>query len=330
MTQPGEYLVSYMRKYPKTGAFVDDFRSNRAGFPAWPDWCFLPMGAWYAIVSEAQTGGNLLGLEHIADVSALAALGTWRYSQGIYQIHPDMLSALTDSTIFGDLPAEVFLRLPEWCIYIETPGMDWYGKPMEGFFAHLEWDANEMREELRLLVNTNDTLYPVPLHIGNWTVAESVNRATEEAKKQAATHELGFERELAAFQDLIHQVSDQYSKLISILLYICSDAPEIDDAREPGQAAARPKPVKTKKGWRLFPAERIRVWKIGQKTGDKLKVHRIAGGGTTKNRSVRAHLRRGHWHGYWTGPKSEKQTFVYRWIHPLIAGGQSVTDGANT
>lgn len=42
-------------------------------------------------------------------------LGTWRYSKGIYSVHPALLNALTETSITDSLPMDVFLQLPEWC-----------------------------------------------------------------------------------------------------------------------------------------------------------------------------------------------------------------------
>ena len=321
---PNEMLVTLMKNYPKTGHFVDDFRSARGlNLPEWPNWCFLPMAAWYAIVSE-QHKLEQLGLDQVGDVSILAALATWRYSQGIYQINGDMLEALSGSIIFGDLPADVFQRLPEWCIYVDTPGLTWANFEISGFWAHLEWDANDGHQELRLLINPVDgSPLPVPVHIGKWTVSEAVNKYIAEAKKQASIHNfplIGVDNE-----ENIRILTEQVSKLVSILLYICSDAPDINDVREPGKSATRPSPTKTKKGLRLFPATHPRIWSVGENVGEKLRVYRLAGG-NNQQKSKRAHLRRGHWHGYWTGPRSGDQKFVYRWIHPLIAGGGQVEE----
>jgi hypothetical protein len=42
---------------------------------------------------------------------------------------------------------------------------------------------------------------------------------------------------------------------------------------------------------------------------------------------VRSHIRRAHWHGYWTGPKKEpeKRKFKLLWLHPILVGG--IVDG---
>ncbi|WP_101809534.1 AcrVA2 family anti-CRISPR protein [Paenibacillus pasadenensis] len=318
---PKEHLNEWMRHYPDTGKHVTSFRAGRGSdLPEWPEWCFLPMAAWYAMVTSKASNAER-GLDAIADVGKLAAIGTWRYTQGVYRVQPDMLAALTNSTIFGDLPSEVFHRLPEWCVYVETPGLNWFEHELLGFFAHLEWDANTGREELRLLLNLHGgDLVVVPLHIGNWTVAEALEKPLEEAKKQAGLLNLP----LPADQLLAYArgAKDYTSKLISLLLYLCSDKPEIDDARKPGHSpGGRPQPVKTKRGLVLFAAEAVRTWQVGEQTGERLRVQRLAGGSEVRERgSKRVHVRRGHWYGYWTGPRTGDQSFIYRWISPLVAG----------
>lgn len=312
--RPVEHLNTAMKLYPNIGQKVDDFRAAKGKqLPEWPDWCFLPMAAWYAIVADsngtAQVPLNLMG-----DVAQLAAIGCWRYSQGIYRIDPDLLQALTDSPVSGRLPTDVLFRLPEWCVYIETPGCHWMGQPLHGFWAHLEWDANTGRTELRILLDCEDRLAPLVLHIGAWTITEAVDRMMSEARQQAQSR--GFS--LPNRPDDVQLTGAEINPLISLLLYLCSEEPEIDDARQPGTAPARPQPKKTKRGWRLFPPSKPRLWTVGATLGEAL---RQANTGEHTGRTVRPHLRRGHWHGYWTGPRRGDRRFVYRWISPLVVAG---------
>ncbi len=39
------------------------------------------------------------------------------------------------------------------------------------------------------------------------------------------------------------------------------------------------------------------------------------------------HLRKAHWHHYWTGPKSDpdQRKLVVRWIHPVFVGQNETT-----
>lgn len=46
-----------------------------------------------------------------------------------------MLQALTDTPLSDSLPVDVFLRLPEWSIYVRTPEMRINGESLYGFWA---------------------------------------------------------------------------------------------------------------------------------------------------------------------------------------------------
>ena len=104
---------------------------------------------------------------------------------------------------------------------------------------------------------------------------------------------------------------------VSLLLYLCSDAPEIDDSRVPGTS-----PRKTKRGWSLFPADKVRFWDVAAKAGESLR--RMANAPVEEDGpeglhvKVRTHLRRAHWHGFWTGPRNGERLFKYKWLPPII------------
>lgn len=72
------------------------------------------------------------------------------------------------------------------------------------------------------------------------------------------------------------------------------------------------------------PPRNPKVWNVGQKIGKILKEQR-----ETYNQQecsgIRPHIRRGHWHMYWTGSKSNKQTFIHKWLPPTIVTGTNLT-----
>lgn len=141
----------------------------------------------------------------------------------------------------------------------------------------------------------------------------------------ARSEEINLLRQSEYISQLLKRKADDISKLISILLYICSDEPEIDSERQPGTYPSRPKPVKTKKGFRLFPANGVHYWTVGDKTGRTLgevQAHGLTE--MTTGRHPRTHLRRGHWHDFWSGKKDEPdmRKFSYRWLPPQIIGGR--------
>lgn len=310
---PQQHLEQIGSRFPGSWSHVDMFRQSRGvDLPKWPAWCFMPMAAWFAIATQGQNNP----LQGAVDVGPLAALGTWRYSQGIYRFDADTYAALADTVVSGEMPVEVFYRLPEWCIYIETPGGRWFGGDLCGYWVHLEWDANTERHELRLLLNCGGLLVPIPVHLGRWTITEAVDRMASEAANQSRA--VG----LPPSSMPVEQIGAEINRLISLLLYICSDEPEIDDEREPGSSPARPSPVKTKRGWKMFPAKKPRVWTVGGDTGSQLREARELQEQSDGSRTVEPHIRRAHWHGFWSGPRDGKRKFHYKWLPPIFVQGR--------
>lgn len=325
--RPGAHLAAILRRYPDLPHHVDSFRAGRGhDLPDWPAWCFVPLAAWHAVAMQEATPADYL--ERAGDIATLGALAPWRYTQGIYQFDDALLDALAATPLDNILPAQVFLRLPQWSIYVALPPerFSLAGQPLHGFFASLEWDAgdeNRGRQELRLLLDSDRGLVPVPLHLGMWTVQEALRRVAAEAQRVAAQHGLDAPPGVDAYA---RDMADAVTPLLSLLLYLCADAPEVDSEREPGASPRNAEPRRVKSGVRLYPPDNPTLWRVGDAIGAQLRTAAAMHGepSTGARRSLRAHIRRAHWHGYWTGPRSapDARGFVYRWIPPLVVGGE--------
>jgi len=328
--KPKQHLEYYSKLYPSAWKQVDQLRLLRGKtLPFWPDWCFLPMTGAFAIVeAEASKQGiNILGCAGwplINDVGIIGALAAWRVTQGVYRFDPDIYEAVINTPITGDLPHDVLFNLPEWCVYIETPGFTVAGKQLAGFFAYLEYDEKEHHDELRLVVDYNKeipSLHSVPIHLGQWPLAEALAKTAQEAARNA--DELGLDYILPE-ED---QVLADYSPLVSLVLYLCSVNGEIGSD---GQRPARPSVKKTKKGPRLFPPMQPKTWDVGVRMGAALRRAAAAASETAvasdelrpgkQRNSPRPHFRRAHWQGYWTGPRTSEQKYIVKWIQPLLIG----------
>lgn len=251
--RPREHLAAIARRYPDCWARLDDMRRMRgaAGVGEWPDWCFLPMAASYAVVAR----DGRVASDRIADVGRLAALAAWRLTQGVYRFDPVVREALCATPVPSDIGHDLLLRLPEWCVYLETPGMTWMKQPLQGVFVHLEFDANDHTPELRLVADTEAGLLPLPLHLGPWPLLESIRRVSTAPAKRAMLSP-GAVQAGAPLEILQSEVEP----VISLVLHLCAHADRIrDGARRPG----RPQPKPTKKGPRLFAAEKATTWTIG-------------------------------------------------------------------
>ena len=313
--RPREHLVAAGRRYPNAWKQVDLFRADRDRLGGWPDYIYLPMAAWYAIVSHDQ-GVERLSLDVVGDVAKLAAIGAWRFTQGIYRFDSDIFSAVWNTAIEGDLPCDLLHHLPEWCVYVEVPDMPWGDTVIHGFWAHLEQDANNRREELRLLLDTDRDLFGFPFHLGQWSLGEAIERFVEEATRQSmATSEFAFSGVSA--KD-ISALNATLAPMVSLLLYIASQVSEIGDG---GKAPAIPKPKKTKKGWKLFPPDKPNTWDVGVRMGAALRAARQRTEGKQQSTdaaraSVKPHIRNAHWHTFIKGNGENKTRFL-KWLPPI-------------
>jgi hypothetical protein len=140
------HVGTVRKRYPHAWEQLAAFRADKGSkeLGDWPSWCWVPLAGAMAVVSE---GRDELAMERAGDVGIVGALAAWRMTQGIYQFDDTLIAALWDTSLEGELPVEVLYHLPEWCVYVPTPGRTFSGAPLVGFFAHLEHDTNDKRTE---------------------------------------------------------------------------------------------------------------------------------------------------------------------------------------
>jgi hypothetical protein len=260
-TRLKEIVCSLDEDFPgawKTAARLRGMRGRE--LPGWPSWCYLPFAGWLAVASETLADKNSPPDALPVFAARLAAVGTWRMSKGVYRFDPDLYEELVGTPVEGDIPCEILRRLPEWCVYVETPGLSHDGKELFGFFAHLEKDANNGDEELRLLLVEESMLFPQIVHLGKWTIREGVERMLEIAERNLPGCLSEETKRLAA--DEFVRVS---TPLLSLLLYLCSANAEIGDGTA---GPSNPTPIQLRGGKeKLLPVEAPRVWNVGERIG---------------------------------------------------------------
>lgn len=146
-----------------------------------------------------------------------------------------LYAALVDTPVSGDIPGYLLTHLPGWCVYVETPEMTapliGGGEiPMHGFWAWLNrWPESHADDlELMLHVDIGDELpiVRVPL-IG--TLEEGLCIVEREWREAIARGN--------AFGDIPVGFADASRRalppLLSLLLYLCSEEPDMDAPRAP-------------------------------------------------------------------------------------------------
>lgn len=314
-SRPRAHLLAAGKRYPKAWKGAEAMWADKGrGLPDWPEWCLLPLAAWYALVGDEE---GRMPIDQASDIGCMGALGTWRYTQSVYRFDSELFKAITETPVTGDLPVDALTHLPEWCVYIETPGLKFNNQALAGFFAHLESDVNTGRMELRLALdmNVNDTiaLWPVPIHVTGG-LENGMRAAIDEAQRQAWKKHMPVEspREMHV---------SELAPLVSLVLYLCSEAPDIDG--RPGN----PEPKRTRKhGWKLFPAANPRTWDVGQRIGAALRsaYAKQPGSGGGEHAGPRPHIRRAHWHTYRIGEGRAES--IIKWLPPIPINVDSPDD----
>ncbi len=325
-------LSEYTRPMPQIWRAIDELRAERGKKTRdWPSWCFLPVSILmgYTQALQVATGlkqkGAPIDPTESSHLQALAMLAAWRTTQGIYRFDPEILSALWETPVTGELPTEVLRSLPEWCVYIETPGRALRtGEKVYGFFATLDY-VNEKVEHLRLVIDTDGPLKLLPIEMRG-TLAESL--AEMERDHKSYIDKYGSDAYVAAARAQIGYSAEDLEPLVSVLLYLCSQNAEVRDRSERRLKPSRPSPTQTKQGPRFFPPDQPTTWECGWRTGAAIRAAREAenrrSSGEGTHARPRPHIRRAHWHSFWTGQKAKvgvaKETerkLVLHWLPPI-------------
>lgn len=329
---PESCVTNILRTLDLSSRELDKIRS---GHEKWPRWCFVPYSVWTSSLVRSSRS-----LEKVKEITCGVTVVPWRYSRSVYRFDPDVYRELVETPFSGDIPQEVLLRLPEWSVFVEMQE-----ESVSGFFASLDYASPE-RAELLFVFCIEGRLTPFNIRLSSGTIENSFAQTLKEFEalvgdnnelKADYTKVLGPNSSHVKFdggvdgvrKELTEVLGEDLSlvkKALSLILYICSDEAEIRDRDAPDWEPGYPRPKMTKGQERLFPADRNRIVDVGRELGAMLRESSVRSEpGAPTGRTVRPHLRRGHWHGFWTGPRKENrdlQKFVLKWLPPIYVHGR--------
>lgn len=301
------------------------YRAKSDGVISWPDYCPLPIAAAATYLVSAI---KLTDREAAMVCAELTACWAWRRQKVIYRFDPDIASALAEQA-YGlkdtdVLPADALFHLPYPCVYIKAPGIL---EHTDGFWAWVEHDVNRQESELRVqwVAETMDHSFAQVMHlIPGATIGDCVidtAKTTQEHTREPV--------------DLSNPADSCRIILMAIqlLLYLTADNADVQDGDEAidenGCDHGKAQGVERRKGGIKDKASEIRTKNVGVRIGAAYRrscgtSKKVSGscGGSPK----RPHMRRGHWHHYWRGPKSGPRELVLLWTPPTMIHGDSADD----
>ena len=321
--------------------FFDIVQDARRGGCNWPPYIFVPLIEVYeAAMGYVAQSPELLKIRGDPTDSFIKLFysanmwAAWRGTQGIYRFHPQVYQPLIDTPMEGDIPADVLKRLPEWAIYVETPGLSipsFLRHPemtLYGVWAKIDVGLNG-REMLTLIVdkddkNITDRVMPLgcTLYLDMPSVESAISKTVREKRNLGGRSE-------NYVNTVVDGMSAWVKPVVNLLLFICT---QNDFSRDSTTSLPQnPVPKKTKRGMQIFVPEKATTWDVGVRFGnaiqralrDAVDAPAPDEGGTKR---PRPHIRRAHWHGYRSGARltpdgqpipAEARRFDLRWLAPI-------------
>lgn len=145
VTLPERVCMDVGHEHPECFKLLDSVRQNPLKFRLpgkWSPWCFAPVnvaaGALGRIHQDEYTDVEAEAV-FSKDTRLLCACAGWRMTKSVYVFDEVVLRSLVDSQAKDGIPDELFLRLPDWCPYIATPGLRLLnGIVLHGFFVYVD------------------------------------------------------------------------------------------------------------------------------------------------------------------------------------------------
>lgn len=320
---PLEILKKITEQYPKAWEQMAMFHSEN-GSPelgSWPEWCYAPMSAALAVASKGYDLNKLpidIRMAMTSVAQAIFAMAPWRLSKEVYVIDEDLKDLLFEQNGELDVPDEILLQIPYPCFYVELPNTYYRADKIHGFFVTLEYDVTNGDKELKPVFLTDDgDIFSYSIHIGAKTIEESVDMLDKQALENTNGDKELKCLALRAMQDSA-ETKIFLKQILQVILYILAQNAEITPSSEQSFITKRGKTVKDK-------YSEIRKWDVGIRVGAAIRQQKAKEQSKKKeykefeHQSPRPHMRRGHWHHFWTGPKTqpEERKLILKWLSPM-------------
>lgn len=335
---PLELLKQVSQRNPGVWDVMEHFHCSNGApdFETWPEWCYAPMASAIAYVTHGALGLSLEAMAPLmSEAQTISALAPWRKSKQIYVFDADLEEMLEGQDDF-QIPSELLLQLQFPAIYIKGHHLQLDGRVADGFFAYLEFDVVRKQRELRLLYLYPDlSVVGVPVNLDTKTLEESVESIRESAIEVANNAVTSDDSMLGAYvaDVLAHSPMDrqriEIGRALQLVIYLLAVNADVQENPAQRQVYRQPRDSSSIKD----KASELRKWDVGVRVGQSIRAYHVShASGVEKSTSKsgthaspRPHMRKGHWHHYWTGKKADPtdRKLILKWTAPMLIGGNA-------
>jgi hypothetical protein len=107
--------------------------------------------------------------------------------------------------------------------------------------------------------------------------------------------------------------TDDVMPTMALVLFMCASNQNMTTIHEPGPAPKNPTKARKR--------SKATIHECGFEWTDAYRKYRQATESRHLGGSVRPHVRRGHYHHFWTGPRDGERKLICHWIPPTLVKG---------
>ncbi|MCW8833303.1 MAG: hypothetical protein OQK09_12145 [Colwellia sp.] len=309
---PVEHLNKLIKKLPNVGKKVTDEYIKKIDpniDVGCPKSVFINFESCINIIKD-YISSNESSISEIDRIS-FSTLISWRYTQGTYHFSDETFAKLSNTPFDGMVTIERIQNIPEWSVYIKTP----HRNDMDGFFASIDYQKQNNKTYLKLLLNTPFGLTPIPIQLGDWTIEEGLKLSFS---KESSTNR--YSSNQPHFDRVCRELLPLAKFCTSLVINLCTQESIVKAQENEATQPIRPQLKKTKKGFKLFPSNQPKNWFVEKSNSNKVVQIKDYQGG--KHKSPKCFTRRGFYRKQWVGARgSIERKQEIRWISPTIVNG---------
>lgn len=239
----------------------------------------------------------------------IAALSRWRLSKEIFEIDEELCKILMNSDkLDEEIPNEVinrliynsfYVKLPENFLTVRSVNGEAMDLPMDGFFYNV----------------VNKSILIVIMYSSGHTQSLGFDIYNDLSLKEC----IG--KHMTANSDVYKTVNF----FLQIVLYLCADNADIEENKVQ-RSVYKQSPIVTDR------YSEVRKWDVGWRYGNAIKKMRSSQSTDGSHEETshagsharkRTHVRRGHYHHYWTGSeKSGNRELILKWTSPVVVNAE--------